>query len=86
MVAPLCRRKIIIASDVMRGISEPITRFLGQVEHRNDGRSWWAFTQSSLADILRRVGFRDIADVGTYAGIHRRALHRYERLVIHAVK
>ncbi len=85
-IAPLCKHKLIIASDLMPGISEPILRFMGQSNADSDSRTWWAFTRSSLADMLCRIGFRNIVDAGSYSGIHRRLLCRYERMVIHATK
>lgn len=82
-VAPLCRGKLIASSEVMGGISEPIMRFVGQSD---EGRTWWAFTRSALADMLTRVGFKEVLDVGTYTGLNRRVLLPYERLVMHATK
>lgn len=85
-VAPLCGHKLIISSDIMPNIAEPILRFMGEAGPSSDARTWWAFTRSSLEQMLLRVGFRAVVDAGTYSGVHRRQLSPYERLVIHATK
>jgi SAM-dependent methyltransferase len=86
VVASLCRHKIIVANDVMHlpGIETPVLSFVGL--NQNDTRVWWSFNRPSLEQMLLRVGFRNVVDVGRYSGVHRRVWSGYDRLVMHAFK
>jgi SAM-dependent methyltransferase len=88
VVAPLCKYKMIVAGDFADwgGIDAPLFRFAGLVNQKGDARSWWSISRCGLEQMLRRVGFRDVVDVGRYSGVHRRAWARYDRLVMHATK
>ena len=86
-VAPLCRGTLIMADSLTPGFENvPVMVYRGGDRIVSDGRTWWSFNRLCLEQMLRRVGFRDVALVGRHEGILRRAWGAYDRIVIHATK
>jgi len=86
-VAPMCRGTLIMADSLTPGFEDvPVMVYKGGDRIVSDGRTWWGFNRLCLEQMLRRVGFRDVALVGRHQGILRRAWAAYDRVVIHATK
>jgi predicted SAM-dependent methyltransferase len=88
-VAPLCRGTLVMTDAVTLtpGFDDvPVMVYKGGDRIVADGRTWWGFNRLCLEQMLRRVGFRDVALVGRHQGILRREWAPYDRMVVHAIK
>jgi len=54
-------------------------RFVGK---ESEGRTWWLMSKLCLENMLKRVGFRTVTQVGAYSGILRRVGVTYQREVL----
>ncbi len=87
VIAPLCKSRLIIASDIFEDKSGmPLMYFLGTLNQKLDQRTWWAFSQQCMEEMMMRVGFKNVSVVGQYTGIARRDKFHYKRLVFHGTK
>ena len=87
IVAPFCKSKLIIATDLFGLHADiPLMEFLGTKSKGKDSRTWWMFNDRCVEEMLVRVGFSDVKLVGDYSGIMRRTWSRYHRYVFHATK
>jgi SAM-dependent methyltransferase len=87
VIAPLCKKTLIIASDILPyPRHEPTMRFLGMVSKEQDLRTWWAFSERCMEEMALRVGFANVSIVGRYSGISRRRWFPYERVVFHMTR
>jgi tRNA (mo5U34)-methyltransferase len=87
-VAPLCRGTLIMTDAPTPGFDGiPVMVYRGGESPLSDGRTWWNLNQLCLEQMLKRVGFRDVAVVGRHQGILRRdGWSMYDRPVIRATK
>ena len=86
-IAPLCKSKLIIATDLFDLQAQaPLMEFLGTKSGGKDSRTWWMFNDKCVEEMLHRVGFNYVKRVGDYSGIMRRGWSRYHRYVFHASK
>ncbi len=87
VIAPLCKNKLIITSDVFPDASSiPLMRFLGTENKKRSKRFWWNFNQQCIEEMMLRVGFTDVSVVGEYSGVIRRVNLDYQRLIFHGTK
>ncbi len=86
-VAPLCRGELVI-SQVMPESSDPRAALLyvGGDDIRSDEVSWWWPNEACLAQLLKKLGFRDVASAGRNAGALRPSGHPYDRQILRAIK
>lgn len=86
-VAPLCRGSLVL-SQVMpddQG-SRPVMHYVGGDDPRADEISWWWPNESCLAQLLKKLGFRDVVRVGSHSGSLRPSGFVYERAILKASK
>jgi tRNA (mo5U34)-methyltransferase len=84
-LSTLCAGQIFVTIDALfQHADQPYMRFVG-MESR-DGRSWWLMSKPCLENMLKRVGFRTVTQVGAYSGILRRVSVTYQREVLMASK
>ena len=87
VVAPLCKTKLIIATDLFESQSNiALMQFLGTMGKGNNPRTWWNFNKKCIEEMLIRVGFQDVTLAGEYSGVMRRTWSSYHRYVFHATK
>jgi len=86
VVAPLCRGTVIIAQDT-NGVSdsEAAMLYIGGDE-AEDNACWWLPNNRCFEQVLRKLGFKDVALVGNNIGIFRPLGASYNRTIIHAGK
>ena len=86
-VAPLCGGALVL-SQVMPedNKGQPVMHYVGGDDPKSDEISWWWPNESCLAQLLKKLGFRDVARVGKHTGILRPSGFVYERSILRAAK
>jgi tRNA (mo5U34)-methyltransferase len=86
-VAPLCRGSLVIAQvmpDSPDGL--PAIHYVGGDSLHSDEVSWWWPNQPCLAQLLKKLGFRDVTLVGHHGGVLRPSGYAYDRSILKAMK
>jgi len=86
-VAPLCRGSLVI-SQVMPDApgGQPAMHYVGGDHLDSDEVSWWWPNQPCLEQLLKKLGFREVALVGHHTGALRPSGYQYDRAILRAVK
>jgi len=87
VAASLCKKTLIMSLDLWQSAAkEPGMLFTGGPNASPDNRSWWQPNRMCLDQMLRRVGFQRIEEVGRARGVVRRIWQVFDRPVIRASK
>ena len=85
--AAVCRGTMIIAQDLPGLLaSQAAMIYIGGDKVGEDNGSWWLPNRPCLEEMLRKLGFKDVAIVGSHSGFMRPTGDPYERTIIHATK
>jgi tRNA (mo5U34)-methyltransferase len=86
-VAPLCRGTLVIAQGLSAIADDtPVMQYVGGESLQGDNRTWFHPNKLCLEQMLKRLGFKTVSEVGRYTGVARRNWVIYERSIIHAKK
>ena len=86
-VAPLCRGELIISQVMPESADgQPALLYVGGDDIRSDEVSWWWPNEACLTQLLKKLGFREVARAGRNTGATRPAGHPYDRQILRAVK
>ena len=85
-VAPLCRGTLVL-SQVMddNDAAEPAMIYIGGAT-RDDEISWWKPNKNFFIQVLKKLGFKDVIQVGKNCGYLQHEGYWFERPVLHAIK
>jgi tRNA (mo5U34)-methyltransferase len=84
-MAAVCSGTLIIAQDLQDHISpHPIMHYIGGDKAGEDSAAWWVPNGRCFEQVLKKLGFKDVAVVGKHSGFMRPAGISYERSIIHA--
>jgi len=86
-VAPLCRGTLVL-SQVISGEpgDEPAMRYVGGDTPGSDEVSWWLPNMACMIQLLKKLGFARVTEVGRNRGVLRPSGYTYDRPILHAVK
>ncbi len=86
-VAPLCRGTLVL-SQVIPGEpgDEPAMRYVGGDTPGSDEVSWWLPNMACMIQLLKKLGFAGVTDVGRNRGVLRPSGFAYDRPILHAVR
>ena len=86
-VAPLCRGTLVL-SQVIPGEpgDEPAMRYVGGDTPGSDEVSWWLPNMACVVQLLKKLGFASVAEVGRNRGVLRPSGFAYDRPILHAMK
>jgi tRNA (mo5U34)-methyltransferase len=86
-VAPLCRGLLVLSQMMPEaGAGQPAMIYVGGQDPILDHISWWLPNTRCLVQLLKKLGFRDVIEVGHHTGVHRPFGYAYDRPIIHAVR
>jgi tRNA (mo5U34)-methyltransferase len=86
-VAPLCRGSLVIAQVMPEATDgRPAMLYMGGDDLYADEISWWWPNEPCLAQLLKKLGFREVTAVGSHRGALRPSGHLYDRAILRAVK
>jgi tRNA (mo5U34)-methyltransferase len=86
-VAPLCTDTLVLSQVIPDGLcSQPAMLYVGGERAQDDDISWWWPNKPCLEQILKKLGFRTVREVGCNRGVIYPAGHSFERPIIYANK
>jgi 2-polyprenyl-3-methyl-5-hydroxy-6-metoxy-1,4-benzoquinol methylase len=85
-VAPLCRGTLILSQMVPDGPGEPAMLYVGGDSPLSDEVSWWLPNRACLVQLLRKLGFRSVEEIGRNTGVLRPSGFAYDRAILRAVR
>jgi SAM-dependent methyltransferase len=84
-LAPLCRGTLILAQTMPDG-DKPAMDYVGGDDPAHDDVSWWLPNKQCFTQILRKLGFAEVRQIGSHTGVLRSSGYRFERPILHAVR
>ena len=86
-VAPLCQGTLVLSQNVPEEPNErPAMLYVGGDRPDSDEVSWWLPNKSCLVQLLKKLGFRDVHEIGRNAGVLRPSGYAYDRTILRAVR
>jgi SAM-dependent methyltransferase len=86
-VAPLCTGTLVL-SQTMPGEPDesPSMLYVGGDNTDSDEVSWWLPNKSCMVQLLKKLGFRSVTEIGRNKGILRPSGYAYDRAILQAVR
>lgn len=86
-LAPLCRGQLVFAQMLPEGPQEPPAMlYVGGGDPAEDHISWWLPNRSCLFEMLTKLGFASVEEVGWHSGLLRPGGHPFRRMILRARK
>ncbi|MBI4463313.1 MAG: methyltransferase domain-containing protein [Acidobacteria bacterium] len=86
-VAPLCRDTLVLSQVMPEEFgSQPAMLYVGGEDPEGDDISWWWPNKLCLEQILKKLGFRTVEEVGRNRGVMYPTAHPFDRPILHARK
>jgi tRNA (mo5U34)-methyltransferase len=88
-VAPLCKSGgLLVLSQVMPEEfgSTPVMHYVGGDDPQGDDISWWWPNKPCFEQLLKKMGFRTVEEVGRSRGALRSTAYPFDRTILHAAK
>lgn len=86
-LAPLCRGELVFAGVLPEGPQEPPAMvYIGGADPLHDEVAWWHPNLSCLVQMLRKLGFARVENVGFHEGRLRPSGYEFKRVILRAVK
>jgi tRNA (mo5U34)-methyltransferase len=85
-LAPLCQGTLILSEVIPDQPAEPAMLYIGGEQSGEDDISWWLPTRPCLDQMLKKLGFRTVEEVGRNNGVLRPDGHLVDRPILHAKK
>jgi tRNA (mo5U34)-methyltransferase len=86
-VAPLCRGMLVLSQMLPDDPGEkPAMLYVGGDSPGSDEVSWWLPNKACLVQLLKKLGFRSVTEIGRNTGALRPSGYAYDRAILHAVK
>jgi tRNA (mo5U34)-methyltransferase len=85
-VAPLCHGTLVLSQHLPTGWrSRPAMLYVGGDIPGEDLATWWLPNRACVDQVLRKLGFRTIEEVGRNTGVGRGGMY-YDRPILHATR
>lgn len=86
-VAPLCRGTLVLSQVVPEEPNEkPAMLYVGGDSPSSDEVSWWLPNKTCLIQVLKKLGFRSVNEIGRNTGVLRPSGYAYDRAILQAVR
>jgi len=86
-VAPLCRGTLVLSQTLPDEPGEkPAMHYVGGDSPGSDEVSWWLPNKACMVQLLKKLGFSGVTEVGRNTGVLRPSGYEYDRAILHAVK
>ena len=83
--ARLCRGTLVLSQFIPEmNDDRPAMLYVGGDDPGADEISWWWPNRACLTEILKKLGFADVAEVGTHSGVLKSTGYEYQRSILHA--
>ena len=86
-VAPLCRGTLVLSQTLPDEPGEKAAmHYVGGDSPGSDEVSWWLPNKACIVQLLKKLGFASVTEVGRNTGVLRPSGYAYDRAILHAVK
>ena len=86
-IAPLCRGTLVLAQILPEDLeAPPAMAYVGGGDPEEDHISWWLPNKSCLEQMLTKLGFAMVEQVGWHSGVLRPGDYPFNRAIFHARK
>lgn len=86
-VAPLCRGTLVFSQHIPEAVDgQPAVLYVGGDSLDSDEVSWWLPNKPCIVALLKKLGFRTVADLGYHSGALRPSGYVYRRSILRAEK
>jgi tRNA (mo5U34)-methyltransferase len=86
-VAPLCHGTLVISQVIPEEANEkPGMLYVGGDSPGSDEVSWWLPNKACMVQLLTKLGFRGVTEIGRNTGVLRPSGYAYDRAILRAVK
>ena len=85
-LAPLCKGTLILSQLMPENPAEAAMLYVGGESPTEDDVSWWLPNKPCMEQMLKKLGFQTVAEVGRNTGILRPSGHPFDRAILHATK
>jgi hypothetical protein len=86
-LAPMCRGELVLAQMLPDGPQEPpAMMYVGGGDPEEDHISWWLPNRSCLVQMLTKLGFPVVEEVGWHSGILMPGSYPFRRFILRARK
>jgi len=86
-LAPLCRGELVLAQMLPEGPQEPAAMlYVGGSDPEEDHVSWWLPNRACLHEMLMKLGFHAVDDVGWHEGVLHPGGYPFRRAILRARK
>jgi tRNA (mo5U34)-methyltransferase len=86
-LAPMCRGELVLAQMLPDGAQEPAAMaYVGGDDPDEDHIQWWLPNKSCLIEMLKKLGFPVVDEVGWHRGILMPGSYPFERIILRARK
>ncbi len=83
-VAPLCTGTLVLSQMMPAEPGEPCMLYVGGESAESDEVSWWLPNQACMVQLLKKFGFRTVAEIGRNTGVLRPSGYAYDRVILRA--
>ena len=81
----LCRGTLILSQFIPEMEDQrPAMLYVGGDDPGADEVSWWWPNRACLTEMLKKLGFSEVLEVGTHSGVLKSTGYEYERAILHA--
>lgn len=85
-LAPLCQGTLILSEAIPDQPREPAMLYIGGEQPGEDDISWWLPNRACLDQMLKKLGFRSVEEVGRNTSVLRPDGHLVDRPILHSKK
>jgi hypothetical protein len=86
-VAPLCHSTLVLSQVIPEEANEkPAMLYVGGESPGSDEVSWWLPNKACMVQLLKKLGFRGVTEIGRNTGVLRPSGYAYDRAILRAVK
>ena len=83
--ARLCRGTLVLSQFIPEmNDDRPAMLYVGGDDPEADEISWWWPNRACLTEMLKKLGFSKVLEVGTHSGVVKSTGYEYERAILHA--
>ncbi len=81
----LCRGTLVLSQFIPEmNDDRPAMLYVGGDDPEADEVSWWWPNRACLTEMLKKLGFSKVLEVGTHSGVVKSTGYEYERAILHA--
>jgi hypothetical protein len=86
-VAPLCHGTLVLSQTLPDEPGEKAAmHYVGGDSPGSDEVSWWLPNKTCMVQLLKKLGFARVTEIGRNIGVLRPSGYAYDRAILHAVK